>query len=854
KEEIPSKQEELERAFANWLGFGVGAPILIVIDGVNQLGGHAAELHWMPPVMPPGVKLIVSSTVEQTLVDLRARGWSELGMQPLGESEREAVVVRFLAEYSKALSTDQVKRLATDVKCSHPLFLRTLLEELRLHGVHEYLDRTLNTLLSTTGTEDLFQKVLERLEEDYSQKVVREVLSLIWASRFGLSEEDMESLTGISRLKLSTLLLGLDYHLVRRDGVLSFFHDYLRRAVEKRYLAQPSTLQDRYRMLAEHFERGEMSLRGTRELLHALEAMGDRERLHRSLSDIERFIPLWKSEEQEVLRLWSSVEFPEIVGAYEEGLERWEREDRTLSERVEVLGVIGVLYDRVGAWSASELVQRSCLAFVREGGDRRAEALTLVQLGTLARHLGRMEESENLYRESEEIARELGDRRSIAGAVGNRGIMHWSRGEYPEALACYREQEEIARELGDRQHIVYSVGSRGLVHADIGEYADALACYREQEEIARELGDRRSIATAVGNRGIVHWHRGEYAEALTCYREQEVIARELGDRRMIATAVSNRGIVQGSRGEYAEAIACFRKQEEIARELGDRRSIALAVGNRGLAHADLGEYAEALACYEEQEQIAWELGDRRSIAYAVGSRGIVHASRGEYAEALACYEEEEEIARELGDRQHIAYTVGNRGILHYHLKEYQQALGGFQQAMKEHREISFGYGLSYWLEGTAKVLLDIAEQEVMPEYLREYVPNAEPQTWYAASLRMAREHAEECMTISEELSKPDTLFSGRVLLARITAAEGDPTTATSNLETMLKEATDDGQRAEVHYRLWKLNTEDIDHHAEAFRLYQSLLEKTPKYEYQTRIEELSRSTTRTSPETNNAAE
>ena len=87
-EEIPSKPEDLERAFANWLGFNVGAPMLLVLDGINQLSGRALDLHWLPPVMPEGVKLVISSTVEQTLVDLRARGWSELGMQPLNQSER----------------------------------------------------------------------------------------------------------------------------------------------------------------------------------------------------------------------------------------------------------------------------------------------------------------------------------------------------------------------------------------------------------------------------------------------------------------------------------------------------------------------------------------------------------------------------------------------------------------------------------------------------------------------------------------------------------------------------------------------------------------------------------------------
>ncbi len=771
-EELPTKPEEMERDFANWLGFSVGRPLLLVIDGINQLTGRALELHWLPPMMPAGVKLVISSTVEQTLVDLRSRGWSELGMQPLKEREREAVVVRFLAEYHKALSPEQVKLIAEDAKCSHPLFLRTLLEELRLHGTHEHLERALMALLATTGTEDLFQRVLERLEDDYGTKSVREVMSLLWCSRGGLNEEELAELTGIGRLKLSTLLLGLDYHLVRRDGVLTFFHDYLRRAVEKRYLTQSSARQERYRLLAEYFERAEITLRTTLELLHALERSGDRGRVDVELSRIERFMELWRSEEYEVLRLWSEREVAEVTRAYGVGLAAWEAQERSDVERIAVLGAIGTFYERIGAWSESERMERRRLETARTLGDRAAETAALVSLSWVTQELGRMEDAEALARQAEEISLELGDRRGIGRAMNNRGNVHTDRGEYIEALACFAEQEEISRALGDRGGIAAAVGNRGNVYASRGEYIEALACYAEQEEISRALGDRRGIARVVGNRGFVH----------------------------------------GERDEYIEALACFAEWEEISRALGDRRGIANAVGNRGFVYWSLGEYIEALACFAEWEEISRALGDRRGIANAVGNRGFVHASRGEYSEALACYRE----------------------------------------AATEHRQIGYRYGLTYWLDGTANVLVELVEagDSTTPDSLSEYVPGAEPKTWRAQALAMAREHAEECATISEELSKEDTLFSARVLLTRIAAAGGQRDAALQQLAALLEESTDDEQRAELHYRLRKLDAADMDHRTEALRLFETLFEKTPKYDYRKRIDELSKPTT---PDSDDAA-
>ncbi len=869
-EEIPSAPEEIEQQFANWLGFTVGKPLLVVIDGINQLTGRALDLHWLPPVMPPGVKLIITSTVEQTLVDLRGRGWQTLGMQPLTEKEREAVVVRYLSEYHKALSSEQVGRLAADVKCAHPLFLRTLLEELRLDASHEQLETRIERYLKTTGTEDLFQQVLERMEDDYSQKVVREVMTLMWCSRSGLTEEELAELTGIGRLKLSTLLLGLDYHLVRRDGVLTFFHDYLRRAVEKRYLTDGGKKRQGYAELAEYFEGAPVGLRTTRELLHALEKLGERARLEAALTEIERLEEIWGGEREEVLRLWSSIPPTAVAAAYDAGLERWQqRAEPGAARQAVVVRLVADLLDRIGGWVEAERLQRQRVALLREVGDRAGASGALSSLARLTRNLGRMEEAERLAREAEDVARELGDRRSIARAMGDRGIVHYGRGEYSEALACYAESEAIARELGDRSSIAVAVVHRGIVHYGRGEYSEALACYAESEAIARELGDRSSIARVMGNRSVVHSSRGEYSEALACYAEWEAIARELGDRSSIAVAVGNRGIVYSSRGEYSKALACYGEQEAIARELGDRRSIAVAVGSRGMVHSSRGEYSEALACYAEWEAIVRELGDRRSIAIAVGNRGNVHRSRGEHSEALACFAESEAIAREVGDRSSIAIAVGNRGSVHSDRGEYGEALACFRQAATEHGEIGFRFGLTYWLSETARVLVELVEQEgELPEYLREYVPDAEGGTWQAISLRVAREQAEECVSISEELSKADTLFKGRVLLARIEAAEGRRDVALQRLTGLLEEATTPtpaledsghpseermGQCAELHYRLWKLSATDADHGLEAEQLYAALFERIPKHDYRVKLEELRAAKPTPSPEADDAA-
>src|SRR6185295_51422 len=59
-----------------------------------------------------------------------------------------------------------------------------------------------------------------------------------------------------ARLKIATMMAGLDYHLIRKEGRLTFFHDYLRRAVEKRYLSDEAKQRSTHLQIAEYFQSG----------------------------------------------------------------------------------------------------------------------------------------------------------------------------------------------------------------------------------------------------------------------------------------------------------------------------------------------------------------------------------------------------------------------------------------------------------------------------------------------------------------------------------------------------------------------------------------------------------------------
>jgi tetratricopeptide (TPR) repeat protein len=660
------------------------------------------------------------------------------------EAERETIVVRYLAEYRKSLNAEQIRRVATDYKCGHPLFLKTVLEELRLVGRHEELDAKIASYLSSTGTEDLFQRVLERLEEDYNMRAVRETMVLLSASRSGLDERELSDISGLARLKIGTMMAGLDYHLVRKEGRLSFFHDYLRRAVEKRYLADEAKRRTAHLLIAEYFQSavaavigGSIPVRMAGELAYQLHSAGAMDRLAACLTTMPVFLALYSGETRyEVLSYWSAMdEGSDIEQRYSEGLERWEMDDA--AERSVGQGQVADLFERLGRWTGAIEIQQARCASATKRGDRSGEATSRLSLGWLMQ----------------------------------------LRGEYVEALA------ESSRAL----------------------------------ELSTESGDLSGVAVATGNMGVVYYSRGENDRAMECYE----------------------------------------RQLNINSELGDSVGISVAIGNMGNVYYNLGEYDRAIECFERKLSICSELGDRRGLSRAIGNMGMVYYGRGEYDRALERFERHLSICSELGDRRDVASTIGNMGWVCSMRGEYDRALEHLQHAAEEHRAIGDRGALAEWLRGISDVLVEIAATaDDMPDYVATYLPDVsvemsvvsatrrgstsdERDEWRAMCLRRARECAEECVAISDDISKPDTQFSGRVLLARVAAAEGRKEVALQHLYQMVGEATDDDRRAELHYWLWMFG--EPGHASAALALYETLYATAPKHEYRKRIEELMRS-------------
>eukprot|EP00741_Cyanophora_paradoxa_P013945 tig00020723_g13462.t1 len=227
--------------------------------GAAPGGALIVDLTWLVGAggspLPPGVKMVVSvvprdaasgeagldgGRAHAALAAGAAAAWPRLAMAPFSPDERTGVIHAFEGEYRKKLGGAMAGKIAGSGLCGSPLFLLSLLEELRLFGVFERLEAHLSACLAVRDAAGLYGRILERWEASHAAVPVRELLVAIACSRAGLHEAEARELCGAPpQREWSAFLFEAGPFLASHAALLSFFHSFLRRAVEERYGLAP---------------------------------------------------------------------------------------------------------------------------------------------------------------------------------------------------------------------------------------------------------------------------------------------------------------------------------------------------------------------------------------------------------------------------------------------------------------------------------------------------------------------------------------------------------------------------------------------------------------------------------------
>ena len=636
-EEIPEQPEALRAAFPDWLAAAAGRErIVLVLDALNQLEDRdgALDLVWLPSRIPSNIRLVVSTLPGRPLDEAKRRAWPTLEVLPLILSERVQFIVEHLAQYRKSLDPQRVARLADATQTANPLFLRALLEELRLFGVHELLDQRIGRYLAAQGLPALFELILERYEQDYESDrpgLVRDAMRCLWAARRGLSEAEIMALLGADGQPLpgavwSPLYLAAELSMVNRSGLIGFFHDYLRQAVQARYLATESDQTEAHMRLA-RFYLQELH-RNMREAQEAWQATQTRRHpwsrrildelpwqlarakawtlLAQFLSDPQTTWAVMSAAPLDALRYWAEIESASplrAVGAYRDVIERPSQHEVGLAAVGEVLKGLG--HNREALVLLDYLDQRARNApkgtadLLQAYSENRAEILA---------QMGRLDEALEVFTIGEADCRATNDQRRLAVMLCGQGNILRLKDRLDEAFAKYQEQEQVCRAIGDRQGLWACLNNQGIVQRARGHAEAAMALFVEQERLCRESGYDDGLAKSLAGRANVLQDEGRGDEALDLMRQHMDICRQLGDKDGMAASLGNQGRILRERGELDAALRVLEEAERISREIDAPLRVASCLVTKGNVLASLQQFDEAIRAAEEALSIAVERG------------------------------------------------------------------------------------------------------------------------------------------------------------------------------------------------------------------------------------------------------
>ena len=643
KLEIPDKPDALRAAFANGLyRAAVYGRVVLVLDGLNQLEDRdqALDLAWLPPELPPNVRLVVATLPGRSLDELQRRAWPTMVVELLSVDERRKLIPLYLEQYGKSLAAEPTELIANAEQTRNPLFLRVLLEELRVWGQHETLAQRIAHYLQAGTVSELFEKVFIRWENDYEgdTDLVGDLLSLLTCARRGLSESELMDLLGqgedpIPRAMLSTLLFAASDTLVDRSGLLGLSHDFARQAVYEVYLPNDEARRAVHRRIADTFAGQPLGKRKLDELPWQLSRAQEWQRLAGLLAEPAFFKAAWKTNAFEVKAYWVEIEAASplrMVSVYERVIH---------GDEEDMAWLVSALLQNTGHLDDALTIRQRLTEHFRVSGDMNSVSANLGNQALILSDRGRLDEAMALHKEEERICRQLGDLDGLQASLGNQANILYARGQLDEAMALYKEKERICRQLGNLDGLSASLGNQANIFKDRGQLDEAITLHKEEERICRQVGDLDGLQDSLCNQaGILHT-RGQVEEAMALYKEGERICRQLGNLDGLQNILGGQALILKDRDQVDEAMALHKEQERICRQVGDLDGLQVSLCNQaGILHTR-GQVEEAMALYKEQERICRQLGNPGGVAYSFWGQSVVLQRRGDLRQALTVAEE-----------------------------------------------------------------------------------------------------------------------------------------------------------------------------------------------------------------------
>ncbi|XP_053452149.1 telomerase protein component 1 isoform X2 [Nycticebus coucang] len=180
--------------------------LVLIIDGADRLVDKNGQLisDWIPKNIPRWVHLVLSMSSDAGLGETleQSQGAHVVALGPLEPSARAQLVREELALYGKRLEespfNNQMQLLLVKRGSGLPLYLRLVIDHLRLFTVYEQVSERLRTLPANVPL--LLQHILSTLEQEHGPDILPQSLATLEATRSGLTVDQLHAVLSAWRV------------------------------------------------------------------------------------------------------------------------------------------------------------------------------------------------------------------------------------------------------------------------------------------------------------------------------------------------------------------------------------------------------------------------------------------------------------------------------------------------------------------------------------------------------------------------------------------------------------------------------------------------------------------------------
>ena len=680
----PRDKEELRRALYIVLNMAAGkGHITLAIDKLDALAlDDGFGLSWLPEELPNGVSVVATLNEGEVAKRLRARKHGELAVEPLTSDEAARVAESYLAAFAKTLSIRQMNLIRSSENARNPLYLITLLNEIRHIGRHDRLTGQLADYLSCEDTLSLFEKVLCRMDTDYDEEgeeLPRRFFSLMDASRQGLTEAEFISLLDeVPQARFAPLLLALEPFTAVSGGAIHIAVPEFAQAVRRHYRLEEEERKASRGFLSSWFLAHPDTPRRFYVLPWLLKETGEWKKLEQTLSDAECFTELWHRNRSELKEYWAVIERRGCLEAEKpEGFkteaasdDRKPKADEAAEKgnkpkessaakgyspflknpecaRVDLLIDLSEFFFETGdARSAADLL--SFLTGETSPADEKQKGIAFGLLGNLYQKQGKLAPAQSCYQRKYAAFQKLGDLYEQQRALGNLGLIALMCRDLKEAQSAFEGVLTLALSLNQKDAQQVALGNLGNIAFSRKDFEKAKTLFERQKAISYDSSNTAGMINACGALGVLCSRMGDKEAAEREFTMQEEQSRKIGAADGLANALGNLAVLAHAKGEEDRAEELLREKLEICRKTGQFLGEQNALGNLADLAAERGNPEEALSLAKNRADITRSHRAFRLYADALLSQSKIEKALGMETEARQHFLEAHGIAKQQG--------------------------------------------------------------------------------------------------------------------------------------------------------------------------------------------------------------